>query len=70
MGMIPISLAAARVNAKLTQAEVAEIMHVSKNTIVSWEAGTSEPKISQAQQLSEIYKLPIDMLIFLPTESN
>ena len=32
-----ISMAAARVNAKLTQSEVAEIMKVSKQTIVNWE---------------------------------
>ena len=34
-----ISLAAARVNAEMTQEEVAEIMHVSKNTIINWEKG-------------------------------
>lgn len=34
-----ISLAAARVNAGLTQDEVAKRMHVSKTTILNWEKG-------------------------------
>ena len=34
-----ISMAAARVNANKTQAEVAEALHVGKQTVVSWENG-------------------------------
>lgn len=64
-----ISLAAARVNAGLTQAEVARIMGVTNNTIVAWEKGSSEPKISQARALSDLYQIPLDNL-FLPSESN
>lgn len=33
-----ISLASARVNAEMTQEEVAKHMHVGKQTIVSWES--------------------------------
>ena len=66
---IQISLAAARVNAGMTQEEVAKHMAVGKQTIVSWEKGTSEPKISQAKELSKLYDMPLDY-IFLPSESN
>lgn len=66
---IKISLAAARVNAKLTQEDVAKHLNVSKNTVVAWEKGTTEPKISQSRQLSELYKMPLDY-IFLPSKSN
>ena len=69
MAEIQISLAAARVNAGLTQDEVAKYMKVSKNTIVNWEKGKSEPQISEAQKLSRLYKIPLDN-IFLPTKSN
>lgn len=69
MQMIQISLAAARVNAGLTQEEVAKALKVSKNTIVAWEKGTSEPKTSQAREMSELYKMPLDN-IFLPCKSN
>lgn len=69
MQTIQISLAAARVNAGLTQEEVAKALKVSKNTIVAWEKGTSEPKTSQAREMSELYKMPLDN-IFLPCKSN
>lgn len=65
MEKLQISLAAARVNAKMTQEDVAKEMHVSKNTVVNWERGTSEPSISQGRKLSELYNIPLDY-IFLP----
>ena len=64
-----ISLAAARVNAQMTQEEVAKKMNVSKNTVVNWEKGKTEPSISQSKQISKIYNMPLDY-IFLPTKSN
>lgn len=65
MAEFKISLAAARVNAGLTQGDVARILKVGKQTIVSWEKGKSEPKMSQSRQLSELYRMPLDY-IFLP----
>ena len=67
--MIQISLAAARVNAQMTQEEVAKKMNVSKNTVVNCEKGKTEPSISQSKQISKIYNMPLDY-IFLPTKSN
>ena len=69
MQKLRISLAAARVNAKLTQEDVAKALRVSKNTVVAWEKGETEPKISQSRQLSELYNMPLDY-IFLPEKSN
>lgn len=69
MAEIQISLAAARVNAGLTQDDVARAMKVSKNTVVAWEKGMTEPKISQSRELSQLYKIPLDN-IFLPSKSN
>lgn len=69
MKNLQISLAAARVNAGLTQEEVVKKMHISKNTLVNWEKGTSEPTITQGRMLSEIYNIPLDN-IFLPMKSN
>ena len=57
--MIQISLAAARVNAQMTQEEVAKKMNVSKNTVVNWEKGKTEPSISQSKQISKIYNLSL-----------
>ena len=63
--MPSISLAAARVNANMTQDEVAKAMNVSKSTIINWEKGRNSPKYSQMEKLCEIYKMPLDY-IFLP----
>ncbi len=69
MRKFQISLAAARVNAKLTQEEVAREMQVSKQTVVNWEKGNSEPSILQGRKLSKLYNMPLEF-IFLPEKSN
>ena len=60
----------ARKNAGMTQADVAEALGVTKQTVLNWEAGKTEPSVAQAKQLSRLYRIPFDMLIFLPEESN
>lgn len=67
--MIQISLEAARVNANLTQSEAAKKIGVTIQTLVNWEKGRSEPSISQARRMSELYRMPLDN-IFLPIKSN
>lgn len=69
MDKLQISLAAARVNAKLTQAEVAEKMHLNKQTIVNWENNRIVPKPAQLEMMSRIYDIPVDN-IFLPSKSS
>lgn len=69
MEPLRISLAAARVNAGMTQRSVAKALHVTQNTVVAWEKGRTEPQISQARQLSELYGIPLNY-IFLPSASN
>lgn len=64
MSKLQISLAAARVNAEMTQTEAAKAMNVSKNTLVNWEKGTSKPSITQAKELAAIYKIPLDYIFF------
>ncbi len=66
MEKLQISLAAARVNAKLTQEDVARKMQVSKQTIVNWENGKVIPKPAQFNMMCEIYSMPRDY-IFLPS---
>lgn len=51
--MYKISLASARVNAKMTQEDVTKKMKVSKNTIVNWENGKIEMKPAQFKMYSE-----------------
>ena len=60
--MHKISLAAARVNIRVNQKELAKMMGVSDHTIFNWENGKTSPSGRQLRKLSEIFGLPIDML--------
>lgn len=67
--MLQISLAAARVNANLTQRDVAKALGISTQTLVNWEAGKTEPSANQARALASLYNIKLDY-IFLPDSSN
>jgi DNA-binding XRE family transcriptional regulator len=66
---VKISLAAARVNAKLTQEDVAKSLKVSKKTVINWEKGAVTPSFAILDTLSRLYNMPLDY-IFLPTKST
>ena len=61
-----ITLRAARVNAGLTQDEVAKEVKKSKNTIVSYEKGRSMPDIETGKALAKLYGMSVNDIIFLP----
>ena len=50
-----ITLAAARINAGYTLVEVGEIIGRTASTISGWERGETEPKVSEAMKLAELY---------------
>ena len=60
-----ITLEAARVNAKLTQQGLADMLKLHRTTIHNWETGKSSPDVVQLRRISEITRVPIDY-IFLP----
>lgn len=67
--IIQISLAAARVNAKMTQEEAAKRLKIGKRTIINWEKGVVTPSFADLNMLSSIYNIPLDN-IFLSKEST
>lgn len=67
--MIRISLAAARVNARMTQQELANALNVSKVTVCNWETGKTEPSLSQLILISKLSGIPMDY-IFVPLKSD
>lgn len=69
VGKIQISLAAARVNAGMTQKDIADKLGVSKNTIINWEKGKVKPSPANLIALSTVYRMPVDY-IFLPNKST
>lgn len=56
-------LKAKRQEAGLTQQELAKILHVSRQTISSWEVGRTYPDLEILVTISELYKTPLDDLL-------
>lgn len=57
-----VSLAAARVNAGLTQQEVAKKLHCSKTSITNWETGRIIPSHIVVKALCSLYEAPVEAI--------
>lgn len=64
-----MSLKAARVNAGLTQEQVAEMMEISPTTLSGWENGDRRIKADDFKRLCDIYNVSMDA-ISLPVRST
>ena len=64
MAEIKISLAAARVNAGLTQKELAEKCGVSESTVLNWESGRSLPNVRKLNALETALGISLNYLRF------
>lgn len=60
--MPEITLKAARVNAGLTQKELAKELGVTNTTVNSWENGDTEPSLSQLREISRLSGIPMDFI--------
>lgn len=59
-----VSLKAMRVNAKMTQKEAAEKMHIAEITLIKWENETGAPNLVQFSKLCDLYGCsPSDILL-------
>ena len=47
----------------LTQAELAEQLHVTDKAVSRWERGTSEPNTSNLMALAKLYGIPAEDLL-------
>lgn len=47
----------------LTQQELAEALHVSRQTVSRWEVGASIPTLENLVYLSELYQVPLNHLV-------
>ena len=52
-----------RINKKLSQAELGELLNVTNNTISQWEGGGRIPSLKKAKRLAEILSCTIDELV-------
>lgn len=60
-----MTIAGARVDARKTQAEVAKALHVSKQTVGSWEKGKTSPTVEKAMEFCRFCNVPYDRVSFL-----
>ena len=59
-----IQLKAARVNANLTQGDVAKTLGISKNSIVNYETYKSKPSVDLAKKFANLYGMKVDDIIW------
>ena len=62
--MNKISIKAARVNAGLTQEELAKKMGVHRHTIASWEENPASMKIKEAESMCSILGVSFSQIFF------
>lgn len=64
MEFVKFSLAAARVNAGLSQKEAAEQLGISNKTLCSWESYQTYPNADMVQKICDLYGIPYDQINF------
>lgn len=69
MAIEKVTLPVARKIAGLTQKDLGFAVGVSESTVINWEKGRSEPTVIQAQKISELTGIPLDCIIFLPSNT-
>lgn len=61
-----ISMAAARVNANMTQEEAAQKLGITKGTLINYEKGKTVPDWNMVHKIGEIYHYPHEYIFFGP----
>ena len=59
-----ITLAAARVNAGYQQDVAAAHLHISPETLRSWETGKTVPGYDKVMEICKLYQYPADYIFF------
>ena len=66
-----ITLKAARINSGLTQAQAAEKLGISTNTLQKYEAGITFPNIKMIRKIESVYDVEYnDISFILPKNEN
>lgn len=65
-----ITLKSARVNKGLTQVKAAELIGITVDTLSNYERGKSFPDVPIIKRIEEVYGVPYNDLIFLPTNNG
>lgn len=63
-------IAVLRVKAGLTQEELADILHVSRQAVQKWESDTTRPELEKLVAIAEYFNITLDGLVCAKTASN
>lgn len=63
MSDFPQRLKQLRLEYKLTQQELANILDVSQNAVYNWENGKRQPRLEQIRKISEFFSVPLYELL-------
>lgn len=64
MNQISKNIKECRLEAKLTQDQVAEKLHMTRQNISSYETGRTEPDIETIQRLASLFDVPVERLLY------
>lgn len=70
MNELGARLQALRRQANLSQQELAERLHVSRQSISKWELGTAKPDLDNMIRLSELFGVSLDELVLGKTQNK
>ena len=60
---IPKSLRALREAARLSQREIAEMLHINRSTYTYYEMGKVSPKLETLYFLAKLYRVPLEAFV-------
>ena len=63
-GQVGARIAALRREKGLTQEQLAETLHVTRQTVSSWETANSYPDVEMLAALSEVLEISVEQLIY------
>lgn len=63
-----ITMEAARRNKKMTQAQAAKALNISRNTLAGYESMRVIPRADMAKRIAALYGMKVDDIIFSPED--
>lgn len=64
MAMLKITLKAARINASLTQKEVADKLGIDRSRVAKWENNPKSLTVTELRRLLALYNVEYDNILF------
>jgi transcriptional regulator with XRE-family HTH domain len=68
MNRFPEKLRELRVAKRMSQAELADMLGITKNAVSLWERGATSPTMDKLTELSRFFNLPLSQLTDTPGE--